>query len=121
MHRTLARGMADGVPINLGLPRHPVALFPDLGARRQAGDPISAIYRSHGIADHFRRSTVLYTRRAEPDEAARLMQHPDLPVMVISKVDVSADGRPVGCSAAIWAGARVQFVMENEEVERADD
>jgi len=37
VHRLLRRGLADGVPINLGLSYHCATRFPDLAARRAAG------------------------------------------------------------------------------------
>ena len=121
VHRITARGSADGVPVSLGLSWHPAGLFPDLGARRLAGESVSAIYRANGIPDYLRRSTILFSRRAEPEEAAALQQHPDQPVTVISKVDETPAGLPIGCSDAIWAGARVQFVLTNDDRSPSDD
>jgi GntR family phosphonate transport system transcriptional regulator len=112
VHRLLRRGLADGVPINLGLSYHCAARFPDLAARRAAGESVTDIYRSHGIADYFRKRTVVFTRRPQSEEAALLMQHPDQPVMVLQKTDVDAGGRPIGWSEAVWAGDRVQFSFD---------
>lgn len=113
VHRLLRRGLADGVPINLGMAFHPVALFPDLGERRAGGVSISDIYRDHGIADYFRKRTTIFTRRPEPDEARLLAQHPDHPVMIVTKTDVTTDGLPIGYSEAVWAGDRVQFSFDS--------
>lgn len=115
MHRLLRRGLADGVPINLGLSYHSAARFPDLALRRAAGESVTEIYRSHGIADYFRKRTTIFARRPTLEEAGLLMQHPDQPVMVMQKTDVDAAGQPVGYSESIWAADRVQFSFDNLE------
>lgn len=112
VHRILRRGFADGVPLNLGMAFHEAAVFPDLGARRANGTSVTDIYRDHGISDYFRKRTTIFTRRAEPDEARLLNQHIDHPVMVLTKTDVTADGRAIGYSEAVWAGDRVQFSFD---------
>jgi hypothetical protein len=35
-------------------------------------------------------------------------------VLVTHKIDVTADGAPIGYSSAAWAGERVTFVVDNE-------
>jgi GntR family transcriptional regulator, phosphonate transport system regulatory protein len=115
VHRLLRRGLADGVPISLGLSWHCATRFPDLAARRSAGESVTDIYRSHGIADYFRKRTTVFARRPDAEEAALLMQHPDQPVMVLQKTDVDSAGTPIGYSEAVWAGERVQFSFDNLE------
>lgn len=115
VHRLLRRGLADGVPINVNLSFHPADRFPDLAERRRAGESVTAIYRDHGIADYFRKRTVVLARRPDAEEAALLMQHPDCPVMVVQKTDVDGLGRPIGHSEAVWAGDRVQFTFDNPD------
>lgn len=112
LHMLLRRGLADGLPISLGRSWHPADLFPDLVARRAAGISVTDIYRDAGIADYFRKRTTILTRRAEADEAALLMQHPDQPVLVVTKTDVTAEGRVIGYAQAVWAGDRVQFSID---------
>lgn len=113
VHRLLRRGLADGVPISLGLSFHCATRFPDLAARRSAGESVTEIYRSRGINDYFRKRTIVFARRPDSEEAALLMQHPDQPVMVLQKTDVDAQGHPIGYSEAVWAGDRVQFSFES--------
>jgi GntR family phosphonate transport system transcriptional regulator len=116
VHRLLRRGLADGVPISISLSYHSTALFPDLAARRGAGETITDVYRAHGIADYFRKRTTIFARRPDAREAGLLMLHPDQPVMVLQKTDVDAAGQPIGCSEAVWAGDRVQFSFDGLEV-----
>lgn len=112
VHRVLRRALADGLPINLGLAFHPVAMFPDLADRRASGVSVTEIYRDYGIADYFRKSTTIFTRRPEPDEARLLGQHVEHPVLVVTKTDVTAEGVAIGYSEAVWAGDRVQFSFD---------
>jgi len=112
VHRLLRRGLADGVPINVGRSYHSIAQFPDLAARRRAGQSVTEVYRAHGIADYYRKRTVLFARRPDAQESDLLLQHPDQPVVVVQKIDVDAKGRPLGYSEVVWAGDRVQFSFD---------
>ena len=113
VHRVRRRGFADDIPIHLGLSFHLVALFPDMGAQRALERSVTEIYRDHGIEDYFRKRTAIFTRRAEADEARLLRQHVDHPVMVVTKTDVTRDGRPIGYAEAVWAGDRIQFRIDS--------
>lgn len=114
VHRLVQRGLADGVPISLGVSWSCATRFPDLAARRAAGEAVSEIYAVHGIADYFRRSTTIFARRAEAEEARLLSQHPALPVLVVQKTDVDAGGRPIGHSETVWSAERVQFTLDTD-------
>lgn len=114
VHRLLRRGLADGVPINIGLSYHCATRFPDLAAQRTGGASVTDIYRRHGIADYFRKHTIVFARRPDAEEAGLLMLHPDQPVMVVQKTDVDAAGRPLGYSEAVWAADRVQFSFDSQ-------
>ncbi len=120
VHCLLRQGLADGVPISIGLSWHAATRFPDLARRRAAGESVTDIYRSHGITDYFRKQTIIFARRPSAEEAELLMQHPDTPVLVLQKTDVDATGRPIGYSEAVWAADRVQFSFEATEGRSAD-
>lgn len=115
VHRLLRRGLADGVPINIGLSYHCAMRFPDLASQRMDGVSVTDIYRSHGITDYFRKRTIIFARRPDGEEAGLLMQHPDQPVMVLQKTDVDAAGQPIGYSEAVWAADRVQFSFDSQD------
>lgn len=115
VHCLLRRGLADGVPISLGMSWHSAERFPDLAPRRATGASVTEIYRSHGITDYFRKRTSIFARRPTLGEAELLMQHPDQPVMVLQKTDVDGRGRPIGYSEAVWAADRVQFSFDTPD------
>jgi GntR family phosphonate transport system transcriptional regulator len=120
VHCLLRRGLADGVPISIGLSWHAVERFPDLARRRAAGESVTEIYRSHGIIDYIRKRTTIFARRPSTEEAGLLMQHPDTPVMVLQKIDVDAADQPIGYSEAVWAAERVQFSFDAMDESGAD-
>lgn len=120
VHRLLRRGMADGVPVSLGLSWHPARLLPDYLAHRQSGMSVTQAYAAHGILDYFRKRTEIFARRPDRDEARLLAQHPDQPVLVVVKTDVTPDGRVIGHSEAIWAADRVRFTIDTMHEDHAD-
>ncbi|WP_137153127.1 phosphonate metabolism transcriptional regulator PhnF [Devosia sp. FKR38] len=120
------RGFANDLPISLGWSYHDVARFPDIAERRKANASITQIYKTYGIADYRRHSTTVFTRLANEHETSLLMMRPGQSVLIVQKIDVDMDGRPIGFSEAAWAGDRVQFTFENADArgtpsERTDD
>lgn len=120
VHRLLRRGMADGVPVSLGLSWHPADLLPRFRSSRDAGLSVTQAYAAHGIADYFRKHTEIFARRPDREEARLLAQHPDQPVLVVVKTDVMADGRVIGHSEAVWSADRVRFTIDSLDSEAAD-
>lgn len=117
VHRLEARGFADDLPISISRAWHPAALFADLIALRTSGVSVTEVYRAAGITDYFRKRTTIHTRRADAEEARLLMQHPDQPVLIVTKTDVTPDGRPIGYSQGVWAGDRVQFSFDTMDAD----
>ena len=109
------RGFADDVPISISHTYHPVARFPDLPLRRRAGSSITEIYQEFGIPDYVRHTTTIFTRLPIAEEARFLAQPQEQPVLVAQKVDVDMEGRPLAYSDVVWAGERMQFVIDNDE------
>jgi GntR family phosphonate transport system transcriptional regulator len=115
VHRLLRRGFADSVPVSLGLSWHPAGLLPGFLEHRNAGLSVTQAYAAYGIADYYRKRTEIFARRPDREEARLLAQHPDQPVMVVVKTDVTLDGRVIGHSEAIWAADRVRFTIDSLE------
>lgn len=119
VHRLVRRGLADGVPVSLGLSWHPAALLPGFLDQRAAGLSVTQAYAAHGIADYYRKRTEIYARRPDREEARLLAQHPDQPVMVVVKTDVTPGGVVIGHSEAVWSADRVRFTIDSLEAEDA--
>ncbi len=115
VQRLLRRGLADGVPVSLGLSWHPAGLLPNFLEQRNAGLSVTQAYAAHGVEDYYRKRTEIFARRPDREEARLLAQHPDQPVMVVVKTDVTPDGRVIGHSEAIWAADRVRFTIDSLE------
>ncbi len=113
VHRILRRGRAGDTPVSLTRSYHCAQRFPDLGVRREAGESVTDIYRSHGIADYHRMKTMLYARLPEKWEARLLEQHTEQPVIVMCKTDQAPDGTRIGWSEAIWSAGRVRFELDS--------
>ncbi len=107
--------LADGVPISFGTLYHNADRFSEFPARRAALGSVSAVYKSYGIDDYLRGATQMNARPARANEAQRLRQHPDMPVIVIRAVDTLLDGTPIACSRVIWSAARVKFNIPHRE------
>ncbi|SRR5258708_1167825 len=107
-------GYADDIAINVGQSFFPSALFPGLvDYRRRHGASTTALYAAYGITDYLRLKTWINTRRPTEEEARHLRQPRSLPVLVTHKIDVEADGAPIGYSSVCWAGELVTFVIDN--------
>ena len=76
---------------------------------------VSDVYASYGITDYLRASTQMYARPARAQEARRLQQHPDMPVLVVRAIDQTPDGHPIAFTHVIWSAARVKFDIVHGE------
>lgn len=107
--------MADGLPVSFGVIYHDAARFAAFAERRQVLGSVTAVYNSYGIDDYLRGSTQMYARPATAEEAHRLRQHPEMPVIVVRAVDIELDGTPLSFSEVIWSAARVRFNISTSE------
>jgi GntR family phosphonate transport system transcriptional regulator len=105
-------GCADGVPILTSDHWLPRARFPDIVDALQATKSITAALRHAGIGDYTRRKTNITTRLPTSDEADRLHQPLDMPVLVAESVNVDPDGRPIEYAITRFAGDRVSLCVE---------
>ncbi|MGK6315476.1 phosphonate metabolism transcriptional regulator PhnF [Neorhizobium sp. DT-125] len=115
VYMIVRRGFADDVPISLSRAYHPVSRFPNMHIRRRAGISVTEIYRDFGIPDYLRHSTTIFTRLPIAEEARLLAQSQEQPVLIVQKVDVDMEGHPIAYSDVVWAGERMQFVIDNED------
>ena len=106
---------ADGVPVSFGTLYHDAERFPDIAERRIGLGSVSAVYRSYGIEDYLRGQTQIHARPARSEEARRLRQHPDMPVLVVRALDRELDGTPLAYGQVIWSAARVRFSINTDD------
>ena len=115
VYMIIRRSFADDVPVSVSRTYHPVERFPDMLERRRTGSSVTEIYRNFGIPDYVRHTTTILTRLPIAEEARLLAQSPEQPILVTQKVDVDMEGRPIAYSDVVWAGERMQFVIDNDE------
>ncbi|MEO1680857.1 MAG: phosphonate metabolism transcriptional regulator PhnF [Pseudomonadota bacterium] len=101
----------DGEPMALVTRYHDAARFPDITERRAKLGSTTATYKSYGIDDYLRERTTIHARLATAEESKQLLQHPDLPVLVVHGLDVLPDRTPISYGVVIWAAMRVQFTV----------
>jgi GntR family phosphonate transport system transcriptional regulator len=105
-------GRADGVPILTSEHWFPQIRFPNLVDALQETKSITIALRRAGVGDYTRRKTNITTRLSTADEADRLGQPIDMPVLVTESVNVDPDGRPIEYAITRFAGERVSLCVE---------
>jgi GntR family phosphonate transport system transcriptional regulator len=105
-------GRAAAVPILTSEHWFPHARFPGLVDALQETKSISAALSRAGVGDYTRRRTNITTRLPTSDEARRLEQPTDSPVLVAESVNIDQNGRPVDYAITRFAGERVSLCVE---------
>lgn len=105
--------LADGVPMGTGTHWLSVERFPGFDkAYREAAGSITAAFKAYGITDYMRLSTRLTARLADEREAELLDIEPQAPVMVSLAVDALPDLTPVHLVSSVFAGERMEMVID---------
>lgn len=107
-----ALGHADGVPVSFAVHRFPAARFAALPDAFAASGSITAALAACGVADYTRQATRVLARLPNEREARYLEQPVSRPVLQTESVNVDADGRPIQRSTTVFAGDRVQILVE---------
>jgi GntR family phosphonate transport system transcriptional regulator len=108
--------VADGTPMSHGVHEFPLPRFEGLDeAYRRLGSLTDAL-AEFGVADYTRRVTRLIARMPTTAEAAHLGQGVDRPVLQAEAINVDLDGKPIQHSIAVFAGDRVQMIVQPDEV-----
>jgi len=105
--------LADSVPMGTGTHWLSAERFPDFDrAFREAGASITAAFKIYGITDYVRLSTRLTARLADEREAELLRIAPEAAVMVSTAVDALPDLTPIHLVSSVFAGERMEMVIE---------
>jgi GntR family transcriptional regulator, phosphonate transport system regulatory protein len=113
VHRLRTLSSADGVPISISTVTLGAKRFPDAADELARDNSITNLFARHGVGDYRRRSTRIYARLPEAEEALLLRQERGEPVLVSEGVDIDPEGAPISLSTTVWAAERVQFVVES--------
>jgi GntR family phosphonate transport system transcriptional regulator len=104
--------IADGVPMSYGLHELPLPRFAGLEQCYSRVGSLTEALREYGVADYTRRVTRLLARLPSEREARYLEQSASRPVLQSEAVNVDASGRPTHHSLAVFAGDRVQMIVQ---------
>ncbi|MCR4269234.1 phosphonate metabolism transcriptional regulator PhnF [Nitratireductor sp. ZSWI3] len=100
---------ADGRPISRGRSWFDAARFGGMAETFRHTGSITASFKALGLADYFRRSTVVTARHADAADLRDLRLSPGAIVLVTVAVNVDAQGRPVQYSETRFAADRIEL------------
>lgn len=105
--------LADGTPMGTGTHWLSIARFPGFDAAyRGAEGSMTAAFKAFGIVDYVRLSTRLTARLASEREARLLKIDAGAPVMASVAVDALPDLTPIHVVSSVFAGERMEMVIE---------
>jgi GntR family phosphonate transport system transcriptional regulator len=106
-------GEADGRPISLADHFFVAERFPNLIESYRRTGSISAALAADGVTDYIRKMTHLSTRMPDRGEAEHLDQPVSRPVLVSKSVSQDLDNRPIEFGITLFAGDRVNLLVEH--------
>jgi len=110
--------VADGVPLSYTLSEFPLPRFAGIDEAYQRLGSITDALLEFGVSDYTRRVTRLIARMPTEKEALHLAQSTTQPVLQSEAVNIDAAGQPTHHSLAVFAGDRVQMVVQPEDGEQ---
>lgn len=105
-------GMADGRPINISTHYFAAARFPGIDEAVRRKGSITGALKEFGVLDYTRKFTRVTARLPTQAEARVLEQTKNQPLLISESINVDACGDIVEFALALFAGDRVQFVVE---------
>ncbi|HVW57713.1 MAG TPA: phosphonate metabolism transcriptional regulator PhnF [Rhizobiaceae bacterium] len=109
-----AIGNADGVNLSYAIHSFPAARFEALPAAVAEKGSITAALAMCGVADYTRRVSRIVARLPTEREARYLDVPLSRPVLQVEAVNVDQEGKPIERTTGVFAGDRVQIVVEDE-------
>ena len=103
---------ADGQPLAVTASYFPAARFPNMIPAFAETRSISSALAQHGVGDYVRLRSRITARMPDPEDAERLQQSRNRPVLVVESVNTDSEGAPIQYSVARWASDRVQLIFE---------
>lgn len=107
-------GEADGRPVSRATSWVDALRFAGLPDVFEQTRSFTASFRSFGVADYFRRSTLVSARHADADDLVDLKLSPGAIVLVTVAVNVDTEGRPIQFSETRFAADRVELTVQSE-------
>lgn len=108
-------GEGDGHPLHVSERYFPLPRFARLAEMVESSGSITAAFAKHGVHDYVRQESRISARLPEPQVAAWLDQTEARPVLLVSSVNVDAQGTPIEFALAWFAGDRVTLTVQHDE------
>jgi GntR family phosphonate transport system transcriptional regulator len=111
--------IADGIPMSYGIHELPLPRFAGIDeAYRRLGSLTEALHEL-GVADYTRKVTRLLARLPTEREAHHLDQSISRPVLQSEAINIDLQGRPTHHTLSVFAGDRVQMIIQPEDASSA--
>lgn len=105
-------GEADERPVCITTHFFPHAMFPGFQDLFRITGSVTETFKRFNIRDYIRKRTRITVRNPDTREAALLDQSRNRPVLVSESVNADLRDTPLEYGISIWAGDRVQLVVE---------
>jgi GntR family phosphonate transport system transcriptional regulator len=106
-------GQADGRPVSRSTNWFDAKRFAGFETAYERARSVTAAFAEFGVADYFRRSTLVSARHADADDLDDLKLSPGAIVLVTIAVNVDPDGRPIQFSESRFAADRVELAVQS--------
>jgi GntR family transcriptional regulator, phosphonate transport system regulatory protein len=113
-------GLADNVPISVSTHSFPHAALGGIGELLRKNGSITRALAKLGVEDYLRASTRITAELPDALTVERLEIGATQPVLRVCSVNVDADGRPIQYSETAFCADRVQLVVDNEALTKAN-
>jgi len=102
---------ADGRPISRATGWLDAAQFKGFEKAYRKSGSITAAFKSFGIDDYLRKSTIVSARHADASDLDHLKLSPGAIVLITLSVNVDMDGRPIQFTETQFAADRVELLV----------
>ncbi|MBO9512566.1 MAG: phosphonate metabolism transcriptional regulator PhnF [Variovorax sp.] len=113
------RASVRGRPVGLTVSAYPLPRFEGLAERVTALGRFTPALQALGVRDYTRAKSVVSARLPTALEADRLARSAAQPVLVVSAIDVDAQGTPIRSGVTLFAADAVQLTVRPDEGAKA--
>jgi GntR family phosphonate transport system transcriptional regulator len=113
------RASVRGRPVGLSVGAYPLPRFTGLAERVAELGSITLALQALGVRDYTRARSVVSARLPTALEADRLARSAAQPVLVVSSIDIDAQGTPILSGTTLFAADAVQLTVRPDEGAKA--
>lgn len=108
-------GQTEHQPLHVSERLFPLPRFLGMEAAVRETGSITAGFLAHGVSDYTRRESRISAELPDATVAADLRQPINRPVLLVTSLNVDADGIPIEFSRAWFAGDRVKLTVNHHD------